>query len=295
MLTPADHEDFVRNGFLLKPGLLSKEDCKLCMDVAWPILNGWGITEDPTTWQETYRRRGVVKLRDDVDGNETLDRIIGGHEAVSNVISELIGSNARNLGVRGVYPTFPIPKRISRPYEAHIENHPVQIFVMYYLDDVDEQGAGLYVWPGSHVDVYNSMQRKFDYIPKDSFIPVFEKHNVLKPFEWTGKAGDVMFAHHRIMHSGSNNFNNSIRFAILHDFLNPEYERVRLEPSAEDEMWDYWAPEVKAAAQRLGNDAGPSIPRRRSIVRETLIRGQQFLRQMKGAPRHDYIKLKHKS
>lgn len=287
-MTPAESDEFVRNGFIVKRGLLSAEHCARCLDTAWRILGTKGLTQDPGTWKRTYARRGVVKIRDGIQQDPAVDAIANDAN-VQRVARELIGADVENLGVRGLYPTFPIPRRISRPYEAHIENHSVQLFVMYYLAAVGVRGAGLYVWPGSHHDVYATMERKFDYCPTPTFIEAYDRYNVLGPIEWTGAAGDVLFAHHRLMHSGSNNFSRRVRFAVLHDFLSRDYESLRLERGDTAQMWDYWSPGIRAAAQRLGPNPAPAIEPRRRASRALLIRGQELLRRLKGSARHAYL------
>ena len=287
MLTRAELENFARDGFIVKRSLLSPELCRQCLKATWEILADQEITDDPKTWGKAHKRRGVIKLRDEISDNAVLLDAITNCKGVTDTVTDLMGPDFINCGVRGVYPTLPIPRRISRPYEPHIEHHPCQIVVMFYLDHVTTSNGGLFVWPGSHVPIYTENEKKFVFSPKPGFINTFRKYNSRAPFELTGNAGDVLFFHHRLFHSGSNNFGNSIRFGVLNDFIPSNYDDICDEVPTQDNMWDYWSMELKEAAGKL-QDISPVTETKPDMLRKLLIQSQRTIRLLKGSYADEY-------
>jgi hypothetical protein len=280
-------ESFIKDGFFTKQSLLSRDACRRTLDATWQILSEQGITRDPATWRKAHGRRGVVKLRDEVENNEAIRDAIVNCTGVSEVVGDLVGTGYVNCGVRGVYPTLPIPRRISRPYEPHIENHACQVVVMFYLDDVPPSHGGLLVWPGSHKPVYTAHDKKFDFSANERFLEVFRQYTFQPPFEITGCAGDVAFFHHRLFHSGSNNFGRSVRFGVLNDFIPGNYDEIRHDEPTADNMWEYWSDGVQRVANRLG-ERSPLTSPRPDYIRKLLIGGQRAIRRIRGAYLDEY-------
>ena len=61
------------------------------------------------------------------------------------------------------------------------------------------------------------------------------KHNT--PIDCHGRAGDVVFWHHRLAHSAGSNRSKGIRKAVLGDYVKKNIERTMNEPPCED-MWE---------------------------------------------------------
>ncbi len=290
MLSDKELEAFVRDGYLVKKGLLDNNECDRIIDATWAVLAEQRITPDPSTWSRAHSRRGVVKLRDEVADDSTIRDIVTNCSGVQEVVTDLMGPDSVNCGVRGVYPTVPIPRLKSRPYEPHIEVHPCQVVVMYYLNDVTMNNGGLYVWPGSHRDVYLSHSKRFDFCARPEFLQHFDRYAVQAPVEFTGSAGDVLFFHHRLLHSGSNNFGNTIRFGILNDFIPANFEATRDVPPSPDNMWEYWSDHVQeSAAEHEG--LGPTTPSPGGFVRSTIIKALHGMRRLRGKPHTDYAEI----
>lgn len=287
MLSDKDLEAFIRDGFVAMRGLLGKEQCEQALNATWEVLADQGITSDPATWHKAHSRRGVVKLREEIEANTTIRDIVVGCDGVRDVVQDLMRPGFVNCGVRGVYPTVPIPRLKSRPYEPHIEVHPCQVVVMYYLNDVTTRNGGLLVWPGSHRDVYLSHAKRFDFCARTEFLRHFERYTVKPPLEFTGSAGDVLVFHHRLLHSGSNNFGSTIRFGILNDFIPAEFEAMRDLPPTPENMWDYWSDRVQQAAAEIdGHDPITRVPS--DLTRSLMINALHTIRRLKGNYRTDY-------
>ena len=143
------------------------------------------------------------------------------------------------------------------------------------------------VWPGSHRDVYTSHEKRFDFSARAKFLNVFRQHNVKAPFELTGSAGDVLFFHHRLFHSGSNNFGDTIRFGILNDFIPSNFDEIRGGTPTAENMWDYWSPAVQKIAADLA-DVSPLTRPGSQPVRAFLLRAFRAFRRLKGSYADEY-------
>ena len=290
MLSDKELEAFVRDGFFSRKGLMSEDDCSRALEATWEVLAEQGITPDAATWKKAHARRGVVKLRDDISDNATIHDVVTNCSGVREVIEDLMGPDFVNCNVRGVYPTVPIPRHKSRPYEPHIEVHPCQVVVMYYLNDVTTKNGGLLVWPGSHRDVYLSHTKRFDFCARQEFLQHFERYSVQAPVELTGSAGDVLFFHHRLLHSGSNNFGNTIRFGILNDFIPADFEATRETLPTQENMWEYWSDGIQQVAGGLENHA-PLTKAPADVARSLMINALHAVRSLRGKPRTDYAEI----
>lgn len=287
MLTENERLRFIRHGYIAKREVFDGSMTQRCLEIAWDELKKKSITSEPSTWRTNpylRARKGVVKLRDEVSAYPELLALTE-NETISSVIHDLIGDNYVSQGVRGVYPTFPIPRITARPYSAHVEVHDVQIFAMVYLDDVDPGGAGLYVWPGSHIEVYDQFESRLAHRPRPGFHVEYSRINLQAPVELTGKRGDVVFCHHRLLHCGSNNFRNRVRFGVLLDFIHPDHAALCDEPPG-DAMWDYWSDAIRITSETAGQVAvpGPSY----SATRFALLKLQHAARRIAGKPQDEY-------
>ena len=67
-----------------------------------------------------------------------------------------------------------------------------------------------------------------------------------EPVECHGKAGDIVFWHHRLAHAAGQNYSDHIRQAVLADFWTQDLDQLRAKPVGED-MWDDWSEAVQRA------------------------------------------------
>lgn len=278
---------FVRDGYFIRPGVFDSDTCRLFINRAWQELKNKGIDSSPATWRnDAYlrSRKGVVKLRDEIIPDPQLQQAIRSNATLNRIALDLIGGAEISPEFRGLYPTFPIPKLAARPYDAHIEEHPVQVFAMVYLNNVTTENGAFCVWPGSHREVVGDFDTKFGFDPRPGFGAHFERINQDSPVEITGKTGDVCFCHHRIIHAGSNNVRNKVRWGILVDYLREDYESLATTAPSTD-MWDYWSDSVKAASERV---ARPVSRQRGFSLRRGIVSLRYSMRRMRGRKPHSY-------
>jgi hypothetical protein len=284
-LSTEELASFTQYGFLAKRGLIDESECDTAVDVAWDKLAELKIGKQPAQWKtqpQLKRKMGVIKLRESVNSNQQLNKLAS-NESVRSIVEQLIGPNIECRGVRGVYPTFPVSRLVARPYEPHIEMHSVQVFIMYYLDDVSEKSGGLYAWPGSHIPIYKACRSKFDYLPSADFTSVYNQYNLSKPLDLTGNKGDVIFLHHRMLHSGSNNFSSKVRFGMLVDYTSQNFEEIRQQPPTDD-IWEDWSEAVQQAAKTQDAKVLPQ----KSLARSIKIQLIHAIRKARGIPPRAY-------
>ena len=288
MLTEEERLTFINHGYLVKRQILNESSTNRCLQIAWQELEKKSILPKSESWRShpyLRSRKGVVKLRDEISGYTDLQTLLAENETTNTVIRDLIGDNYLCAGVRGLYPTFPVSRIASRPYSAHVEVHDVQVFVMMYLDDVEPRGAGLYVWPGSHLDVYHKFYTRYDHKPRPDFQPAYARINLQAPVELTGKRGDVMFCHHRLLHCGSNNFNDNVRFGVLVDYLRDDHDDLKGKAPGAD-IWEDWSDAI-----RLSSQSAEQVPAYRptySATRYALLKLQHAIRRATGKPPDEY-------
>ena len=285
-LTSEELNFFVRNGYFIKKAVISTEDCDQAIEIAWQELEKQGIPNKPEQWKTHQRlksKMGVIKLRGEVENNDFLNTLAE-NPLVQSVVSSLIGSEIKCMGTRGLYPTFPVARTVARPYEPHIEMHPVQVFAMYYFNEVKSNNGGLYVLPGSHLPIYHACDYKFHYQPNQNFQPVYNRYNLSKPAELIGGKGDVIFLHHRILHSGSNNFADAIRFAMLVDYVPENFEQLRKQKPNQYE-WEDWSSIVREA---VNSNTKPEVQPTSSLSRAFALKLVHGLRKIRGIPQHSY-------
>jgi len=167
---------------------------------------------------------------------------------------------ANTQGIRGVYCTLPYGDRSREPDYCHTDGHPFNLGVVGLLADVPKEGGALKVWPRSHRRLYPTFQMQYDQprIPFYDHLPSYkgiihtqaylnELDAIVQdtpPVDCHGKAGDVVFWHHRLAHMAGHNYSSVIRQAVLSDFARKDLDTCRLDPPQKN-MWRDWSTKVQ--------------------------------------------------
>ena len=123
--------------------------------------------------------------------------------------------------IKGYIPVLnfprPGPRQFQKPAGYHIdgmhlttlwpEKHFLVVFA--YLTDVAEYGGATAVLPGSHRQVFEHWVREGH--PGSTHPPELEYAD---PVPLAGRAGDVLFLHYLMVHSGSANHSEQIRVGL---------------------------------------------------------------------------------
>ena len=171
-------------------------------------------------------------------------------------------------GARGVYCTLPYGDRPREPDACHTDGHPFQLGVVGLLDDTPENGGAFKIWPGSHQRLYQTFKLRYDqpripyydHLPAlkgivhtDEYLSGIEELNQSPSVGCWGKAGDIVFWHHRLAHMAGHNYSSVIRQAVLADFWKPELDEYRTWPVSED-MWKEWSAAIKNSDGRYSDE-----------------------------------------
>jgi hypothetical protein len=247
-LSEAEVAFFKENGFIVKRGLLDeKETFERIVDYVWENMPTETVKrDDPQTWpnapngqwtsedeEKTGQFRGgawKMRSRNGV-GTESffLDKIAN-HPRMQKVVSLFIGKSIKpSERVRGVYATFPNPQGSKGRLAPHADHTAAQLCAMVFVDTVPPHGGGFTVWPGSHLLVHphsDTIQGPIG--PDNAAAFALSRDEALRkttPIEFTGKAGDVLFWHPKLLHSGGINSSADRDQPVLRLIVPCDYQR----------------------------------------------------------------------
>ena len=151
-------------------------------------------------------------------------------------------------GARGIYCTLPYGDNKPTTGGCHTDGHPFQLGVVGLLDDTPADGGAFTVWPGSHARLFHTFKLRYDQLPSlagivhtDEYLAELDKLQAdTAPVPCWGKAGDIVFWHHRTAHMAGPNHSRIIRQAVLGDFWTSNFDALRAKPVSAD-MWEDWA------------------------------------------------------
>lgn len=239
ILSPAECEQFIRDGYVVASGLIPSDVAEAARQGLMDML---GINpHDPATWEgkaltsdpaalaltEPCRTEGVEAVAEQLAGPDFVPGLCFSPYLEAQSIPDPV--------VRGYIPVlnFPTPgsAEFVLPKGYHIDGmgHTTlwpdkhYLIVFAYLSDVDEHGGATTVLPGSHRQVFEHWVRTGH--PGSTHPPELR---YAAPMPLPGRAGDVIFMHYLTVHSGSTNRSDRIRVglntAIMPDPAKP-YQR----------------------------------------------------------------------
>jgi hypothetical protein len=215
MLTAAEIDSFVADGFLPLRGAVPPDVVRACQDEIWSVLSKQGIRRaDPVTW-----RAPVVRI--DCPDSEAF-AAAGSQPPLWEAYDQLIGAGRwpRQRGVGGTIPVrFPGP---DDPGDAgwHIEagydgssgewwvnrrSRARGLLVLYLFSDVDADSAPTRVRPGSHRDAarvlapFGDAGMPWADAARRAAAASAGRPTVLA----TGAAGDVFLCHPFLVHAAA--------------------------------------------------------------------------------------------
>ena len=171
-------------------------------------------------------------------------RLLAKDPAIWSVAEQMLGTGqvVEPKGIRGIYSTLPCGNHPVPPTTCHTDAHPFHLGVVGYIDDVSPGGGGFAIWPGSHLRFYYTFTSQYCNEPTEDHPIARDYYNGQQPVDCYGEAGDIVFWHHRLAHSGPPNTTGRIRRAVLYEFSKLDIEQTQLEPPQKN-MWRDWSPE----------------------------------------------------
>ncbi len=214
MLSPAEIDAFVTDGYVAVRGALPADVLRACQAEIWSELSGRGVRrEDPSTWRDP-----VVRI--DCPESEAF-AAAGTQPVLWEAFDQLIGAGRwwRRHGVGGTIPVrFPSPDDPGDAgwhIEASFENNgdwwvnyrsrQRGLLALYLFSDVDEQSAPTRVRPGSHHDAARVLIPAGDEgVPFPQAAAMAAGASAGRPTALaTGQAGDVILCHPFLVHAAS--------------------------------------------------------------------------------------------
>lgn len=255
---------FKRNGYVVKRQILDPDLMDQAIKRSWSELPTTFSPNEPGTWKgdvtdscmtcSMIERRGVVKLRNCLWSEEVILEMYPRNPTVFGIVEQLLGSGnvAQPMNIRGVYLNFPIPEiPDNNTNSQHYEKHSLQLGTTAYLDDVVPGGGEFVVYPKSHIFMNYAFKTRWN-DDESKRVKLIRRilSRVIRPVRLSGKAGDVIFWHHRLLHGRNINSSSQIRYAAVCDFCTKslEEQKTNMEPwNTYDlkrpslNMWKDWA------------------------------------------------------
>ena len=247
---------FKSQGYLIKRGVLDPGLMRRAREAMWEMAPPEFDREDPDTWIGPFPEREdppniladyIWKYRACGD-EDWIVRLLATDPQVWGIAEQLLGVGCLQQPerVRGIYCTFPEGDKPPEPPICHCEGHPFHLAVVGYIDRVDPNGGGLKIWPGSHRRFYYDFDGRYSTERDERYKRDVEYFDQQPYVDFHGEAGDIIFWHHRLAHSGGHNRTRRIRMAVFYDFIKDDLEEKLNLPPAED-MWEDWSDEVRRA------------------------------------------------
>ena len=249
-LTEEEIRFFRDQGYLIKRNVLNQDLMEKARESLWDDAPEELNRDDPKTWigpfKETsddrdsvrhgftwkYRKRGH---------EEWMLRLLAKDPSVWTMAEQLVGKGTLQEPdrIRGIYCMMPEGDAPARPYGCHVDRHPFHLGVVGYIDDVVPGGGGFTVWPESHKRFYYAFDSQYTHDANERLPEDVAHFNQQPHMDCHGKAGDIVFWHHRIGHSAGHNRSSNIRQAVLYDFKRKNLDYL-LETKPHEDMWLDW-------------------------------------------------------
>ncbi|MGJ3243253.1 MAG: phytanoyl-CoA dioxygenase family protein [Opitutales bacterium] len=213
--TPSE-EQFKQDGYVLVPHAfdpgLSEPVCRFFFDE-------WGVDPaDRNTWQT-----GKTLIQKSLELPELYtDRVTG-------ALDDLVGEGRYPLPTGTGYILGSLPGFREKPwgidgghmdgahFHHHIHSREQALILLFLFTDVDPEGGGTWIAPGSHHVTARALNEAVpDGLAPGDLAKQVRTQLDLRPermIEATGRAGDVLLMHPFVYHGSSTNTNDRIRVA----------------------------------------------------------------------------------
>ena len=257
LLSAAEIDQFKTFGFLFKRGLIDATDLTQAMNRIWEVLlatvppaeeSNWQLRPDqPETWQSpqwapmppadksgffegrqrTFASGRAIKMHE-IGNQEFLLELVPNNPKIKAVAQQLLSDRLKPIErTRGVYALFPARQKTDnngswitgRALGPHTDRVCQQLNVCAYLEDVPPRSGGFTVYPGSHRLMFKAHTYEANWSPNEQFPSAMQQVVAsIKPVEFSGKRGDVVFWHGRTVHTAGIHTGDAIRWAVFADY-----------------------------------------------------------------------------
>lgn len=246
MLAPAEKLQFRQHGYIVVPGAVGTAQVAAARRAINHSLGEQGMNKDdlPTLRAQSYCR----EIREDAAISDLANR-----SAVFALAESLIGEGDLQPPASGqVALRFPAaPGTAPGAPRGHLDGlgsgangmekgvytRGFTGLAVIYLSDVPEPFMGNFtVWPGSHRFFEHHFRAHGHQMLGDGMPQVELPQG---PVQITGRAGDVVIAHHQLVHTAAPNTSPDVRYAAIFRLRHKQVKEIGLE--AFTDIWREWA------------------------------------------------------
>ena len=232
---------FKEQGYLILRNFIDPAQIESWRDQFWKHLDV--DADDPSTWPDSYVIEGF-----------TTEPLMGHLPQVAAVVDQL-GGGKFNGGGGSMLVKWPGEGPEWAPSNSgHIEDYGpggwsggFMLGATTYLHDIEARGGGFYFWPQSHLTTHDyflefpthidgSFNKRADW--EERSWRIFSDRSPQAPVEFIGGAGDVIFWHGFLCHTGSPNTRPVPRTGVFSDWRHADREEMRYDVPRD--LWKYW-------------------------------------------------------
>ena len=242
LLTEKDITHFKEQGFVVLPDLIDPEHVEAWNEQFWNHVAA--VPDNPTSWPDNYVIEGF-----------STDPLFG-HLPQMNQVVEQLGGNQFAGGGGSMLVHWPRSEgHWDMPANGHIDGYGpggwsggFMLGATAYLEDVEEEGGAFIYWPQSHLTTHQYFLEHPSHIDgsfteredwKERNWGVFSDLSPQGPEQFTAQAGDVIFWHCFLCHTGSTNIRRRPRLGLFSRWHHTDREQMRYDVS--EDLWKYWA------------------------------------------------------
>ena len=246
VLTAEQIQSFKDHGYLIVPGLIEPAYIDAWRRCFWDHLGG--TPDDPESWRNKPFEAEGFKIQPE-------HAMFNRHPKMQAIVSQLGGGNFIGGDQGAPLIHWPSKRDVWSPTRwGHVDAYPPAFWWPFmlaattYAYDVEPMGGGFQYWPDSHhtthqhflkhphmIDGQFSREPGFEWSEENDFTNIAP----LPPREFTGTAGDVIFWHSFLVHTGSANIRQSPRLGVFSRWQHRDQDAIKYEVPAN--LWKYWA------------------------------------------------------
>ncbi len=240
-LSPDQVNSFKEQGYLILRNFIDLAQIEIWRHQFWKHLDA--DADDPSTWPDSYVIEGF-----------STDPPMGHLPQIKAVVEQLGGGKFDGGGGSMLVQWSREDQEWAPSNSGHIDGYGpggwkggFMLGATTYLHDIESTGGAFLYWPQSHLSTHDyflefpthidgSFDKREDW--EERKWRVFSDRSPQGPVEFTGRAGDLIFWHCFLCHTGSPNIRPVPRTGVFSRWHHADKEEMRYEIPRD--LWKYW-------------------------------------------------------